>query len=78
MDVWIEGLLVLNVLLLGWLHMRQNKMSSRLDNKVDKDSFDEVKENIENIRETLTEFRIESSGWQKLVEQMLSNRQEKS
>lgn len=65
-------------ILFGWLHIRQGKLESRLDNCVQKDAFKEVKEELKIAIKLLTEVRVENARWQGLVEKAIENNSKKS
>jgi hypothetical protein len=79
MDVGLlECVAGLNLLLLGWLHMRQNSQEKRLENKVDKEDFVEVKADIKEILRGLIDVKVENARWQGLVEKVVNSKLEKS
>ena len=71
MEYLLEGMVTLFIVLLGWLHMRQNKLDERLQMCVAKDSFEEVKDELKTAIELLTEVRVENARWQGLMERAI-------
>jgi hypothetical protein len=56
--VWIPfGIIV------GWLYTKIGKLESRVDNKVDKDDYHEILGLVSEIRDMLTEVRLEVAKW---------------
>lgn len=67
----------LAVVLVGWLHMRQNDLERKLEGKVDVDHFEEVKEEMAKVIEILTELRIQNVKWQTIVDNRVNNKHER-
>ena len=73
MEYLLEGLVTLTIVLIGWLHMRQNKLEDKIEKCVEKDAFEEVKEELKTAIELLTEFRVENARWHGLMERLIEN-----
>lgn len=71
MEYLLEGIVTLFLVLVGWLHMRQNKLEDKIDKCVEKDAFEEVKEELKTAIELLTEFRVENARWHGLMERLI-------
>ncbi len=66
---WIVELMGgVGLTLLGWLHMRQNRLEAKLENCVEKDAFEEMKEELKTCTRLLTDVRLENAKWQGIVE----------
>lgn len=79
MDVGLLEILAgLVVIMLGWLHLRQNALSDRLDEKADKEEISEMKIDVKDILKTITEIKVDNARWQGLMEKVASNKPEKS
>ncbi len=50
-------------LILGWIFHRQSKLEASLENKIDKDSYHEILGLVSEIRDMLTEVRLEVAKW---------------
>ncbi len=50
-------------IILGWIFYRQNKLEISLENKVDKDTYHEILGLVSEIRDMLTEVRLEVAKW---------------
>lgn len=56
--VWIPlGIIV------GWIYTKINKLENQLDKKVDKDDYHEILGLVSEIRDMLTEVRLEVAKW---------------
>jgi len=73
MDYLAELLGLASITLAGWLHMRQNDLATDLKGKVDKDAFQEVKEELDKAVEMLTDLRVENARWQGIVERAIES-----
>ena len=74
----IECLVGLNLVLLGWLHMRQNRQGKLLETKVDKEDFQEVRADIKEILNSVIDIKVETARWQGQMERAASNKRGKS
>ena len=74
----VECLVALNLTLLGWIHMRQNKQEKDIAGKVDKEDFQEVKADIKEILNSLIDMKVEGARWQERLERVVSSKREKS
>lgn len=63
----IEIASVCFVLMLGWLHLRQNRLEDALNKKADSVDIKELKGLIKELNETLTEARLEQSEWRGMI-----------
>jgi hypothetical protein len=50
-------------IVIGWIYHRQNKLEEALDKKADKDDLHEMVSLISEIRDMLTEVRLEVAKW---------------
>lgn len=73
MEYLIESLVALNLLVLGWLHMRQNSLSKRLDNCAPKDTTEEIKNDLREVVKLLTDVRVENAKWQGLMAKVIES-----
>ena len=71
MDYFAEVGAALAVTLMGWLHLRQNKMEDKIDHYVPKDAFDEMRVELKAALLLLTELRLENAKWQGQIERVL-------
>ena len=74
----LEILAGLAVVLMGWLHGRQNKLEDELDAKADKDSLAEIKEILKEMTKCVNEMKVENARWQGLVEKVTNNKHGRS
>ncbi len=58
-------------ILIGWLHLRQNRLDDQIGSCVKKDDFEEVKADLKKALNILTETRVENAKWQGLMERAL-------
>ena len=70
-DILLESLVGVLILVNGWLHMRQNRLDSRLQLCVEKDAFEEVKTELHQVVKLLTEERVENAEWRGKLERIL-------
>ena len=69
----IEVAVGMAICLMGWLHLRQNKLEDQLQQCVHKNDLDEIKEDLKTTLELLTEVRVENAKWQGLMQRALEN-----
>lgn len=50
-------------ILIGWIHVRQNKLENALEGKADKDDIREMTKYMSEIKEIVTEVRLEVAKW---------------
>ena len=74
----LEYGLGLVVLLIGWLHMRQNRLEIKLESCVERSAFEEVKEDLKEAVHLLQEVRVENAKWQGLMEEAIRKGSERS
>lgn len=74
MEFVLEGLVILFCVLLGWLHVRQNRMEKKLDEKADKGSIQKLEDSLSQILEKVTDLRVDNAKWQVLVDKALSSK----
>lgn len=63
----------LNMILLGWLKMGQNKLSERIDDKVDHKDFSETKQYLERVLNEVIGLKVEIAKWQGRHEAQATN-----
>lgn len=78
MEWALELIGVCALTLVGWLHARQSKMEQALENKVDKDDFQEMKEELDKAVTILTDLRVENARWQGIVERVVETNSKNS
>lgn len=78
MDYITEVALGAVSILFGWLHIRQGKLETKLDNCVQKDAFEEVKEDLKTSINLLTEVRVENARWQGIAEKAIESNSRRS
>lgn len=71
MEYILEGLITLGLVMVGWLHLRQNKLEEKIEKCVEKDAFEEVKDELKTAIQLLTEFRVENARWHGLMERLI-------
>jgi len=71
MNYFAEIGAALAVTLMGWLHVRQNKMEDKIENYVPKDAFDDMRVELKAAMLLLTELRVENAKWQGQIERVL-------
>ena len=54
----IDGLIALTVVLLGWLHMRQNAMDVVIAAKADKSELKEVEDKVTDLHRDVIELKV--------------------
>ena len=74
----IEVIAGLLVMLVSWLHLRQNAMQKELNQKADKEDVHELKADVKEILKGLIEIKVDNARWQGLVEKVVKNKHEKS
>jgi len=57
----VEVVVILVLVLVGWLHMRQNNFETRLENKADKDDFNELKQDVKVISEHIVDLKVDQT-----------------
>ena len=70
-DYFAEIAAAFAVTLMGWLHLRQNKMEDKIDEYVPKDAFDDMRVELKAAMYLLTELRVENAKWQGQIERVL-------
>lgn len=50
-------------IIIGWVYTKINKLENKLDKKVDKDDYHEILNLVSEIRDMLTEVRLEVAKW---------------
>lgn len=65
--------LVCMLVLLGWLHMRQNKLEDKLSMKVDKEDFDELKNDMKAVRENVVDLKVDSAKCLTILQNLNKN-----
>lgn len=50
-------------ILIGWIHLRQNKLEAKLESKADTDDIREMSACMSEIKTILTEVRLEVAKW---------------
>ena len=73
MEYVTEIALALVSILFGWLHVRQGKLETRIEDCVRKDAFEEVKDELKKAVQILTEVRVENARWQGIAEKVIEN-----
>lgn len=74
----LEILFGLVIIMMGWLHVRQAALSKKLEEKVDKTDFAEVKQDIKDVLSHITDIKVDNARWQGLMEKVVNNKQGKS
>ena len=74
----IEVIVTLVIVMVSWLHLRQNDMSKKIDSKADKTDVQELKSDIKEILKALTDIKVDNARWQGLVDKVVKNSHDKS
>ena len=74
----VEVIIGLVIVLVSWLHLRQNDMAKKIDTKADKSDVQELKSDIKEILKALTEIKVDNARWQGLVDKVVKNSPDKS
>jgi len=67
-----EALIGCMVVLMGWLHMRQNKLEEKIEKCVPMTALDDVKKELQKVVDLLTEERVENAEWRGTLKKVLN------
>lgn len=66
----IVGLMVVGI---GWLHMRQSALEVSLKEKADKDDFDELKADVKKVSEHIVDLKVDQTRCLTILEGLAKN-----
>lgn len=69
----VEVVVILVLALVGWLHMRQNSLETRLELKADKDDFNELKQDVKVISEHIVDLKVDQTRCLTILEGLEKN-----
>ncbi len=57
----VEVVVILVLVLVGWLHMRQSSLENRINEKADKDDFNELKDDVKKTADHVVELKVDQT-----------------
>jgi sensor domain CHASE-containing protein len=79
MDVGILEILAgLVIVMMGWLHLRQNALSQKLEEKADKEDVSEMKSDIKDILKSILNLSVDVAEWRGKTEKVANSKPERS
>lgn len=57
----VEVIVVLVLALVGWLHVRQNSLETKLELKADKDDFNELKADVKKMADHVVDLKVDQT-----------------
>lgn len=57
----VEVAVVLVLVLVGWLHVRQSSLEKRLNEKADKDDFNELKADVKKMADHVVDLKVDQT-----------------
>jgi len=70
-DYFAEIAALFAVTLMGWLHLRQNKIEDKMEEYVPKEAFNDLSVELKAAILLLTDMRVENAKWHGLIERVL-------
>ena len=66
----VELIAVVFLALVGWLHMRQNSLESKLELKADKDDFNELKADVKVMADHVVDLKVDQTRCLTILERL--------
>jgi hypothetical protein len=66
----VEIICLIGLVLIGWLHMRQNNLENKLELKADKDDFNELKADVKVMADHVVDLKVDQTRCLTILERL--------